>query len=170
MTPRQSRSDDPLSQIANGWTSRSFALPKPQPIRTFLPTADRATIIWRWLPRWQPGLGRRMSKHYQSDVADAGTEQEPGLSYGLPRLLLCYLGPPVLAKGLGARGRRYVEAFLWLDLAFLAVNVVVDHGREQGLRRLPGEMGLWPPRQRRIRCPRDEHRRLARPRVLLGPR
>ena len=90
-----------------------------------------------------------MSGLYQSDVADAGTKQGSALSYGCPRLLLCYLGPPLLAKALGARGRRYVEAHLWLDLAFLAVNVIVDRGWEQGLRRLPAEMGLWPPRQQR---------------------
>lgn len=90
-----------------------------------------------------------MSKRYQSDVADGGTEQGSALKYGCPRLLLCYLGPPLAAKALGARGRRYAEAHAWMDVAFLAANVVADRGYRQGPRRLPDGMGLRPPEQRR---------------------
>lgn len=71
------------------------------------------------------------------------------LNYGWGRLLLCYCLPPLLARATGARGRRFVETFLWLDLALLVVNVLIDRRPRQGLRRLPQEMGLWPPRQRR---------------------
>ncbi|MBI2913734.1 MAG: CPBP family intramembrane metalloprotease [Chloroflexi bacterium] len=74
---------------------------------------------------------------------------EPALNYGWGRLFLCYSLTPLLAKALGGRGRRYVETFIWLDLALLVANVVIDRGPRQGLRRLPREMGLWPPRQRR---------------------
>lgn len=77
------------------------------------------------------------------------TSGKPRLDYGWGRLLLCYLLPPLLARPLGGRGRHYVSAFLWLDLVLLVVNVMVDRGPREGLRRLPEEMGVWPPCQQR---------------------
>ncbi len=75
--------------------------------------------------------------------------REPSPSYGWGRLLLCYSLTPLLAKASGARRRRYVEVFICLDLALLLANVVIDRGPREALRRLPQEMGLWPPRQER---------------------
>ena len=91
-------------------------------------------------------------KHRPPTAAPGSDERrdprEATLNYGWGRLFLCYSLTPLLAKALGGRGRRYVETFIWLDLALLVTNVVIDRGPE-GLRRLPQEMGLWPPRQRR---------------------
>ncbi len=77
----------------------------------------------------------------------AAQARDGARSYGPLRLLLCFAATPLLAKASGARGRRFVETFIWLDLALLSANVVVDHGPREGVRRLPQEMGLWPPRQ-----------------------
>ncbi len=71
------------------------------------------------------------------------------MRYGWRRLLLCFALPGLLARVLGGRGTRYIEAFLWLDLVFLVANVVVDRGLKEGVRRLPEEMGLTPVRQER---------------------
>lgn len=71
------------------------------------------------------------------------------IQYGVPRLLACFLVPSLLAKASRARGRRYVEAHLWLDMASLLANVAIDRGPREALRRLPEEMALWPPRRRR---------------------
>ena len=87
----------------------------------------------------------------ESDADVAPDCHESDLSYGWGRLLACYLLPPLLAKASGARGRRYVEVFIGLDLALLLTNVVIDRGPREGVRRLPQEMGLWPPRQRHHR-------------------
>jgi membrane protease YdiL (CAAX protease family) len=79
----------------------------------------------------------------------AAQDPDGARSYGPLRLLLCFAATPLLAKASGARGRRFVETFLLLDLALLLANVVVDYGPREGVRRLPQEMGLWPPRQAR---------------------
>lgn len=80
----------------------------------------------------------------------ASAAQDSALSYGWGRLLLCCLLPALLARPVGGRqGRGYVSAILWLDLASLVTNVLIDHGPRKGLRKLPEEMGLWPPRQKR---------------------
>lgn len=98
-----------------------------------------------------PLEGQRIAVPSQSDISASPTSREPILNYGWYRIFLCYLLPPLLAKALGARRRRYVEAFLWLDIALLVTNVVIDRGPREGLRRLPEEMGLWPTRQERHR-------------------
>jgi membrane protease YdiL (CAAX protease family) len=59
------------------------------------------------------------------------------------------LAPGVLARPLARRDDRYVETFLWLDIASLLLNLLADHGPRRVLKRLPEEAGLWPPRQRR---------------------
>ncbi|OGO50752.1 MAG: hypothetical protein A2148_03400 [Chloroflexi bacterium RBG_16_68_14] len=83
------------------------------------------------------------------DSVVAPASPDSTLNYGWGRLLLCYLLPPLLARPLGGRGRGYIKAFLWLDLALLVTNVVIDRGPREGLRRLPEEIGVWPPRQDR---------------------
>ncbi len=86
-----------------------------------------------------------------SHLADSRTAGESSLNYGWRRLLACYFLPGLLARPLGGRGRGYIKAFLWLDLALLLANVIVDRGPSEGLRRLPEEMALWPVRQNRLR-------------------
>ena len=74
-------------------------------------------------------------------------EQGEAIRYGPARLLLCYAGPPLLARAIGGR-RRWLEVHCFADLAFAAANVIVDYGPKRGVRALPDEMGIWPARQR----------------------
>jgi len=92
---------------------------------------------------------RAMAPQRKSNGLHEEALQDRSISYGWRRLLLCYSLTPLLAKAVGARGRRYVEAFICLDLVLLVANVMIDRGPREGLRRLPQEMGLWPPRQER---------------------
>lgn len=81
-------------------------------------------------------------------MAPNQTTQQPVINYGPARVLLCYAGPPLLARAIGGR-RRWLEVHCLADVAFAAGNVIVDYGPREGVRRLPGEMGLWPIRPTR---------------------
>lgn len=85
---------------------------------------------------------------YSSPSVSSSLE-EPSRGYGWPRLLLCFLLPGLLAKAVGRSGRHYMRAFVLSDLSLLVANTLVDHGPREGIRRLPEEAGLWPPKQRR---------------------